>query len=208
MPCENCGAWVTGRFCPECGHPVRDAGLGHRGRLTLFGVGVSVVVLAVVLGLAYWGPVNPRLATPADAPIATAAGPTSPESNSGGAGGEESGEDDGSSPPDVTTTTTITVPPTSGAPAQRVTPDQPDDDGPRRECDVAGLQVGPDTTCAFAHSVQAAWLRAGGGTVSVDAYSPVTDRTYRMHCVSRIDPVPELEWVTCRASTGATVYFH
>jgi hypothetical protein len=48
-----------------------------------------------------------------------------------------------------------------------------------------GLSVGPNTTCAFAESVREAYLGSGGGDVTVEAYSPVTQQSYTMSCQAR-----------------------
>jgi hypothetical protein len=62
----------------------------------------------------------------------------------------------------------------------------------------AGVSVGPNTSCPFALNVRAAYLGHGPGTVNV--YSPVTRRTYAMHC-SGAAPV------VCTGGDGASVYF-
>jgi hypothetical protein len=62
-----------------------------------------------------------------------------------------------------------------------------------------GLAVGPDTTCVFAEAVQAAY-RSSGGSSTVEAYSPVTNKDYEMTCVTT-------EVVTCTGGVGAAVYF-
>ncbi|HUB35248.1 MAG TPA: hypothetical protein VL972_00350 [Solirubrobacteraceae bacterium] len=60
------------------------------------------------------------------------------------------------------------------------------------------LSVGPDTTCAFAENVRAAYAGSGPGTVV--AYSPVTDRTYAMSCSAG-------SYVVCTGGDHASVYF-
>ena len=60
------------------------------------------------------------------------------------------------------------------------------------------LSVGPNTTCAFAENVRAAYESQGPGTVS--AYSPVTHRTYSMTCTSG-------SAVVCTGGNDASVYF-
>jgi Glucodextranase, domain B len=60
------------------------------------------------------------------------------------------------------------------------------------------LAVGPNTTCAFAENVRAAYESDGAGTVM--AYSPVTKRTYAMSCSSD-NPV------LCTGANNASVYF-
>jgi hypothetical protein len=61
-----------------------------------------------------------------------------------------------------------------------------------------GLAVGPNTTCAFAANVRAAYDDHGPGTVV--AYSPVTRKTYAMSCVNRAP-------VVCTGGDRARVYF-
>jgi hypothetical protein len=61
-----------------------------------------------------------------------------------------------------------------------------------------GLAAGPNTTCAFAANVRAAYNDRGPGTVI--AYSPVTHKTYAMSCVSRAP-------VVCTGGHNASVYF-
>jgi len=61
------------------------------------------------------------------------------------------------------------------------------------------LSVGPDTTCEFAEDVQSAY-RSSGGSSTVEAFSPVTNKTYEMTCVTGAQ-------VKCTGGIGATVYF-
>lgn len=61
------------------------------------------------------------------------------------------------------------------------------------------LSVGSNTTCPFAQNVQSAWYAAGGGTVTVEAYSPVTNRYYTMFCSAGVPTV-------CRGGNNAVVY--
>jgi hypothetical protein len=61
-----------------------------------------------------------------------------------------------------------------------------------------GLSAGPNTTCAFAANVRAAYEDHGPGTVI--AYSPVTLRTYAMSCSSSAT-------VVCTGGDNASVYF-
>jgi hypothetical protein len=60
------------------------------------------------------------------------------------------------------------------------------------------LWVGPNTTCAFAENVRSAFESQGAGVV--EAYSPVTHRTYSMTCVSG-------STVQCTGGNDASVYF-
>jgi hypothetical protein len=61
------------------------------------------------------------------------------------------------------------------------------------------LSVSRNTSCAFAANVRAAFYAGGGGTRSVEAYSPVTGRYYTMRCVAGIPSV-------CRGGINAVVY--
>ena len=61
------------------------------------------------------------------------------------------------------------------------------------------LSVGPDTTCDFAEAVESAYS-ASGGSETVDAYSPVTHKSYEMTCVTRVR-------VECTGGVGASVFF-
>jgi hypothetical protein len=61
-----------------------------------------------------------------------------------------------------------------------------------------GLQVGPDTTCAFAQNVEQSYDNSGAGEQTV--YSPVTHQTYEMNCVPG-NPV------VCTGGNNASVYF-
>jgi hypothetical protein len=61
------------------------------------------------------------------------------------------------------------------------------------------LSVGPNTSCAFAANVEAAYYGEGGGTKRVAVYSPVTGRYYTMSCVAGIPSV-------CRGGNNAVVY--
>ena len=61
------------------------------------------------------------------------------------------------------------------------------------------LSVGSNTTCPFAENVRSAWYAAGGGTVTVEAFSPVTHRYYTMYCTAGVPTV-------CRGGNNAVVY--
>jgi hypothetical protein len=61
-----------------------------------------------------------------------------------------------------------------------------------------GLVVGSGTTCEFAENVRAAYDSNGPGTV--EAYSPVTEKTYSMTCTAGTP-------VVCTGASGASVYF-
>jgi hypothetical protein len=64
----------------------------------------------------------------------------------------------------------------------------------------SGLYAGPNTSCPFAQDVQDAYYQAGGnGVLSVDAYSPVTERSYVMYCT------PAGDGTTCSGGINASV---
>ena len=83
-------------------------------------------------------------------------------------------------------------------------PAQPEYSSPSSETSSGGtscggnLSVGPNTTCAFAENVRAAYESQGPGTVT--AYSPVTHGTYSMTCTSGPP-------VACTGGNDASVYF-
>lgn len=60
-----------------------------------------------------------------------------------------------------------------------------------------GLSVGPNTTCAFAEQVRAAYPGTGA---AFDAYSPSTGKVYTMSCTTGSPHV-------CRGGNNASVYF-
>jgi hypothetical protein len=62
-----------------------------------------------------------------------------------------------------------------------------------------GLHAGPNTSCPFAQSVQAAWEAAPGTTNTVQASSPVTGLTYTMNCS------PAGSGITCSGGNNASV---
>jgi len=59
--------------------------------------------------------------------------------------------------------------------------------------------AGPKTSCAFALSVESAWLNAPAGATAVDVYSPVTNKTYSMQCEQGNPTV-------CQGGNDAVVY--
>lgn len=63
----------------------------------------------------------------------------------------------------------------------------------------SGISVGPNTTCAFARNVYLTWHGAGGGSIPVEVWSPVTERYYTMHCTAG-------GVTTCRGGNNAVVY--
>jgi hypothetical protein len=61
------------------------------------------------------------------------------------------------------------------------------------------LSVGANTSCSFAVNVEAAFYAAGGGTSTIEVYSPVTAKYYTMRCMAGIPSV-------CRGGNNAVVY--
>ena len=61
------------------------------------------------------------------------------------------------------------------------------------------VSAGGSASCAFALNVASAYYYSGGGTTSVQAYSPVTNQTYVMRCESGVP-------VVCRGGINAVVY--
>jgi hypothetical protein len=70
--------------------------------------------------------------------------------------------------------------------------------GPGTPCSE-GVSAGPATSCEFALNVAATYYQSGGAS-SIDVYSPVTERTYRMSCTSGSPH-------TCTGGNDASVYF-
>lgn len=62
-----------------------------------------------------------------------------------------------------------------------------------------GISVGPNTTCSFARNVYVAWHTSGGGSITVDVWSPVTEQYYSMRCTAGAV-------TTCRGGNNAVVY--
>jgi hypothetical protein len=62
-----------------------------------------------------------------------------------------------------------------------------------------GVSAGPNTSCEFALNVAASYYQSGGAS-SIDVYSPVTGRTYRMSCTAGSPH-------TCTGGNDASVYF-
>lgn len=77
-------------------------------------------------------------------------------------------------------------------------PDTAEATGPDVRCSQT-VTAGQGTSCPFALNVAAAWVAAGRGTVTVQANSPVTGKTYSMNCVDG-------RLVTCSGGKNATVY--
>jgi hypothetical protein len=65
-----------------------------------------------------------------------------------------------------------------------------------------GVFVGPNTSCPFAVNVRDAYFAAQADSVEIEAYSPVTGKTYRMNCVKTGDTV------SCRGGNEAVVTFY
>jgi hypothetical protein len=89
----------------------------------------------------------------------------------------------------------------SGKPPQKskgTNPGRPPESN-KSSCGPA-LSVGPSTTCVFAEAVESAY-RSSGGSGTVEAYSPVTQKFYEMTCVTTASIV------TCTGGIGASVYF-
>lgn len=64
------------------------------------------------------------------------------------------------------------------------------------------IYAGPNTSCEFARNVYDEYFRCGGGdSTEVEAYSPVTGKTYIMACVRNGHDV------TCRGGNDAVVRF-
>lgn len=68
------------------------------------------------------------------------------------------------------------------------------------DCD-GGLRAGPNTSCAFAANVKAAYHEAPGSAATIEVYSPTTGRTYTMSCS------PAGSGVTCSGGNDASVSF-
>jgi hypothetical protein len=64
-----------------------------------------------------------------------------------------------------------------------------------------GVLAGENTSCPFAKNVHEAYFSVPGDSVEVEAYSPVTGKTYTMSCVRTGDRV------TCRGGNNAVVRF-
>jgi hypothetical protein len=64
-----------------------------------------------------------------------------------------------------------------------------------------GVFAGPNTSCAFAMNVRAAWDDAPGTTNTVRVHSPVTGQTYTMNCA------PSGRAITCSGANSASVTF-
>ena len=77
------------------------------------------------------------------------------------------------------------------------------------------MSVGPDTSCPFAQNVREQYMPfEQEGSVVINVYSPVTQETYPMNCVTAgtIDvttgkPATTDNYVTCRGGNNAEVSF-
>jgi hypothetical protein len=110
----------------------------------------------------------------------------------------------------ITISQLSTAPPTAqsspvpygSAPARGATPgiayETPASTGSNETPCGSGLAVGPHTTCAFAENVRSSYEANGPGTAVV--YSPVTQQTYEMTCLTGTP-------VVCTGGNGASVYF-
>jgi hypothetical protein len=86
---------------------------------------------------------------------------------------------------------------TQVVPGQPVQPAQPAQ--PQGTSCGGNVSAGANTTCPFALNVAAEYLTQGGGTISVDVYSPVTAKYYTMSCVAGVPSI-------CRGGNNAVVY--
>jgi hypothetical protein len=64
------------------------------------------------------------------------------------------------------------------------------------------VYAGANTTCSFASIVRLAYNSVPGESVTVDAYSPVTRRTYAMYCRPNGSG-----WILCTGGNNASVWF-
>jgi hypothetical protein len=64
-----------------------------------------------------------------------------------------------------------------------------------------GVFAGPNTSCAFAMNVRAAWNDAPGTVNTVRVHSPITGQTYTMNCA------PSGRGITCSGANNASVTF-
>jgi hypothetical protein len=65
-----------------------------------------------------------------------------------------------------------------------------------------GVWVNSHTSCPFAQNVREKWMtEAGGGSSTLEVYSPATGQTYTMNCVRSGDSV------TCIGGNEAAVWF-
>jgi tRNA A-37 threonylcarbamoyl transferase component Bud32 len=71
---------------------------------------------------------------------------------------------------------------------------------PQRTSCGGDLSIGPNTTCGFAHNVEAAYSQSSGGDTNVTASSPATGLTYSMHCTGGTPHI-------CTGGNNASVYF-
>lgn len=62
-----------------------------------------------------------------------------------------------------------------------------------------GLSVNGNTSCTFAENVRAELNSVGGGSATINVYSPVTGATYTMRCTAGVTTI-------CRGGNNATVY--
>ncbi|HEX8648020.1 MAG TPA: hypothetical protein VF715_14090 [Thermoleophilaceae bacterium] len=72
---------------------------------------------------------------------------------------------------------------------------------PRRTSCGGGLEVGPNTSCAFARNVRDEYNSSGGsGSMTITAHSPATGKVYTMSCTGGSPHV-------CTGGNNASVYF-
>jgi len=70
---------------------------------------------------------------------------------------------------------------------------------PRGASCGGNVSVGANTSCSFAFNVSSALRAAGGGSKTLNVYSPTTGKFYTMTCVAGIPTV-------CRGGNNAVVY--
>ena len=63
----------------------------------------------------------------------------------------------------------------------------------------SGVSVNSVTSCSFAEIVAQEWRDNGGGSITIEAWSPVTQRSYVMRCTAGVPTV-------CRGGDNAAVY--
>jgi len=88
---------------------------------------------------------------------------------------------------------------TVAPPAARPATPAPQPQAPATTSCGDNVGASPNTSCAFAANVKAAFFNAGGGTSTIDVYSPTTGRYYSMRCVAGVPTV-------CRGGNNAVVY--
>jgi hypothetical protein len=67
----------------------------------------------------------------------------------------------------------------------------------------SGVTAGANTSCAFARNVRDQYFQVGGGSVTIDVYSPTTGRYYSMYCREGVGGAATL----CTGGNNASVSF-